>query len=688
MHIRFFKRKAFLSLVFFFLIVISVKGQDNPVVDSLFDIADQLWQDDIDSAIEAVEGVYQIGIETSDTLAINSALDYLGLFMDRKGKYKKGIEYYKRSADLKKQTGDSSLSWTYGEMGYCYMILGQYQKAKEYMQLGIEIAHKYGQMMDVGLGSFRLGNIYHRSGDLMNAMDLYEKALHIGDSINDLFIIYQPLANLSDIQLYLKNNDKALALAERALVVADSLDDKRQISDANSRLGDCYKLSGEHKKAQSNYFIALEVSQSIEDLRGMQNSFKKLGDLSLEQQQHEEALKYYRSAGKLEVSNRIMKSIIDLCIANVYYELDVIDSSYFYAQRAYNEGKELNAPLQMYKPAHLLYKILKSRRLSSKALYYYEVYNRVKDSLSTEEFEKEVIRKDFSVRIATDSIQFVKDQEIKNLEISRKESELLSQRKQKLGFLGMGILGLIVSALAIYNLQQKKKANRIIASEKEEADKQRKRSDELLLNILPEETAQELKEKGHSDAQLIDQVTVLFTDFKGFTALSEKVTPKELVNDLHECFSNFDRICEKYGIEKIKTIGDAYMAAGGLPSPNTTHAQDVVNASIEMAKVIEKGKAKKIAEGLPFFEVRIGVNTGPVVAGIVGIKKFQYDIWGDTVNTASRMESNSEAGQINVSHATYELLKDNPAFHFESRGKIKVKGKGEIEMYFVKGLNE
>lgn len=205
----------------------------------------------------------------------------------------------------------------------------------------------------------------------------------------------------------------------------------------------------------------------------------------------------------------------------------------------------------------------------------------------------------------------------------------------------------------------------------------------MLLNILPEETAQELKEKGYAEAKLMDQVSVLFTDFKGFTSLSEKVTPKELVSDLHECFSAFDHICESHGIEKIKTIGDAYMAAGGLPSPSATHAKDVVLAALEMAEVIIKGKEAKIAAGAPYFEVRIGVHTGPVVAGIVGVKKFQYDIWGDTVNTASRMESNGAVGRVNISRSTYEMLKDDPDLHFESRGKIDVKGKGELEMYFV-----
>jgi class 3 adenylate cyclase len=210
---------------------------------------------------------------------------------------------------------------------------------------------------------------------------------------------------------------------------------------------------------------------------------------------------------------------------------------------------------------------------------------------------------------------------------------------------------------------------------------EKKKSDDLLLNILPEEVAEELKAKGNADAQLIDEVTVLFTDFKGFTQLSEKLSPKELVAEINECFSAFDLIMDKYGIEKIKTIGDAYMAAGGLPTPNQTHAIDVVKAALDIQEFMKKHKEVREARGDLFFEIRIGIHTGPVVAGIVGVKKFQYDIWGDTVNTASRMESSGEIGKVNISGTTYELVKDQTECFY--RGKISAKGKGDIDMYFV-----
>ncbi|MEO8150104.1 MAG: adenylate/guanylate cyclase domain-containing protein [Bacteroidia bacterium] len=245
---------------------------------------------------------------------------------------------------------------------------------------------------------------------------------------------------------------------------------------------------------------------------------------------------------------------------------------------------------------------------------------------------------------------------------------------------------------ALENLQEKEKLilhqNEMLEQKVEERTRElmleKKKSDELLLNILPDETAQELKETGTAKAKNYHSVSVLFTDFKGFTAISEKLSPEELVAEINYCFSAFDNIIQKYDIEKIKTIGDAYMCAGGLPIANESHPVDLVKAAIEIRSfmlqhLMEKEKLKEIT-----FEIRIGINTGPVVAGIVGLKKFAYDIWGDTVNIASRMESTSEPGKINVSGSTYQLIKDT--FQCTYRGKLSAKNKGEIEMYFVEDL--
>ena len=212
---------------------------------------------------------------------------------------------------------------------------------------------------------------------------------------------------------------------------------------------------------------------------------------------------------------------------------------------------------------------------------------------------------------------------------------------------------------------------------------EKKKSDDLLYNILPEEVAEELKESGESIARQFDSVSVLFTDFQSFIQTTEKFSAKELVTELNVCFKAFDDIVTNCKLEKIKTIGDAYMAASGLPVPSEDSVKATVLAALEMQQFIAGRKANKQANGEVAFDMRVGIHTGPVVAGIVGVKKFQYDIWGDTVNTASRMESYGAAGRVNISNDTYELIKDDAEFTFESRGKVNVKGKGEMEMWFV-----
>lgn len=207
------------------------------------------------------------------------------------------------------------------------------------------------------------------------------------------------------------------------------------------------------------------------------------------------------------------------------------------------------------------------------------------------------------------------------------------------------------------------------------------RSEGLLLNILPKAIAEELKATGSAEAKQFDSVTVMFTDFKNFTRIAEKLSPVQLVSEINIIFKAFDNIINKHNIEKIKTMGDSYMCVGGLPIANKTHAYDVVSATMDIQLFMQQHLRKRNMEGKEPFEIRIGVHTGPVVAGIVGDRKFAYDIWGDTVNVASRMESSGEAGKINISGSTYELVKDK--FNCIYRGKVQAKNKGEIDMYFV-----
>jgi class 3 adenylate cyclase len=213
------------------------------------------------------------------------------------------------------------------------------------------------------------------------------------------------------------------------------------------------------------------------------------------------------------------------------------------------------------------------------------------------------------------------------------------------------------------------------------------KSENLLLNILPREIVQQLKETGSAPApRKYESVSVLFTDFQGFTKVAEKMSPESLVQELDNCFTYFDSIVQKYKLEKLKTIGDSYMCAGGIPLENTTHPVDIVLAALKIQEFMDRKKRLNKKKDLDYWKIRIGIHTGPLVAGVIGKKKFIYDVWGDTVNTASRMESGCEAGRVNISEAMYERIKS--FFECEYRGKVHAKNKGWIRMYFVIGIKK
>ncbi|TGL64266.1 adenylate/guanylate cyclase domain-containing protein [Leptospira sarikeiensis] len=209
-------------------------------------------------------------------------------------------------------------------------------------------------------------------------------------------------------------------------------------------------------------------------------------------------------------------------------------------------------------------------------------------------------------------------------------------------------------------------------------------SEKLLLNILPREVADELKQNGISKPRHFPSATVCFTDFEGFTKISESLGPSELVAELDRCFSYFDSLMDRYKLEKLKTIGDSYMFVGGIPNSSSTHAVDCVLAALEIQAFMNQMKEIKTSQNLPYWQLRLGIHSGDLVAGVIGEKKFAYDVWSDTVNTASRCESSGATGKINISGATYALVKD--FFDCEYRGQIAAKHKGNIDMYFVQGL--
>ncbi len=282
-----------------------------------------------------------------------------------------------------------------------------------------------------------------------------------------------------------------------------------------------------------------------------------------------------------------------------------------------------------------------------------------------------------SIRSLRDSVALA----LTEAQAQQHTAELAVERNRRNLLLALAAVILILAGGIYARYRGVSRYNALLTQKNDMILAEQKRSEELLLNILPAAIAAELKQHGAAQARQYKEATVLFTDFQGFSKIANTMSAGKLVADLDYCYGQFDRIIEQHGLEKIKTIGDSYMCAGGLPESDTDHAVRMVKAALDIQKFLNHWNAERIARGDAPLEARIGIHTGPLVAGVVGSKKFAYDIWGDTVNIASRVESAGEAGRVNVSENTFRLIKDR--FNCSFRGKLPVKNLDPVAMYFV-----
>ncbi len=497
---------------------------------------------------------------------------------------------------------------------------------------------------------------------------------------------------------------EALKTYFEATRVGRLLENDRRIARSEISIADVYSEMGNHKNAVKYYQSAIGLLRALPDSIGFSSALENLGDEYLNVEMPDSALLFFEESGKVfraqnyneglayNMGNRgiayaqlgrdqmakdtINRAITMMELMKNYYPISVYLT---YMSDIYlNQGNWTVAMNYASRSLEIAEKHGLKDQISAANLKISQLYEQNGEyDRSLDFYKKHIAYRDSVNNIA--SVQEMANIRA-NFEIAQKQIEvdLLNQKRrvQQIIVVAVAIALFLISLLALGLLRR----NKFIQRTKRLIEKEKERSDNLLLNILPEETAQELKESGRVKAKRFESVTVLFTDFKGFTFYSEDLTPEQLVKSVDFYFSKFDEIIEKYGLEKIKTIGDAYMCAGGLPFPSEDHALKVTQAAFEIAEFIEEMKQAEEGE-IAHFDVRIGINTGPVVAGVVGTKKFAYDIWGDTVNIASRMESNSLPGHINVSENTHQMIKD----HFDCifRGEIHVKNKGMMKMYFV-----
>ncbi len=569
----------------------------------------------------------------------------------------------KLAEQINYQTG---LALAEKDMGIGYYLQGKYKEAVLTWQQAIEVYKLIGDKKGVANMLSNQGAVYFNQGDDAKSLELHLQSLKMSEEIGDTLRILTSLTNIGAVYLNKPATyQKALEYFLRSYKLSLAINDTYSIGTSTANLGETYYKMGNDSTALFYLNQSVKAYEGTEDLP---YSLNYLGRVYTRQKEFGKAIEThseaYEISKKLDTRLDMTQSLVGL--AQAYAANGDITSSIDAYKQSIEVGKPLNAVTEIKDAYQGLSKAYAQQSDYSNAFKYQDLLLAIKDTIYNINTDK---------KLGTLQFGFDLDKKESQINLLNKDKEIQQQeiKRQKLvrnSFIGGFAIVLLFAAVFF------KQRNRIT--------KEKKRSEELLLNILPEETAEELKATGTAKTKSLQSVSVLFTDFKNFTQASEHLTPEELVAEINHCYSEFDRIITKHGIEKIKTIGDSYMCAGGLPVTNNTHPFDIVSAALEMVQFIEENKNERIEKGQPYFELRLGIHTGPVVAGIVGIKKFAYDIWGDTVNTASRMESSGEVGKVNISGTTYELIKDK--FICVHRGKIHAKNKGEIDMYFVEGL--
>ncbi len=522
----------------------------------------------------------------------------------------------------------------YRQKGNAYRLLGDYQESLENFFHTAELAIKTDSRIELGTSYITVADVYSLMGHNQNARNYYNKAIGIlrdASTSGDSTYLGSALSNTGDEYYKQGKLDSALVYFEEAGSIFRALGYTVGIGYYKGSLGMVYSDQGNYPQALANLDEAIALLEKEGDTYGVAAFLPYASET-------------YRRMGNLDAAvHQAMKSL-DIALE-------------------YGMKEEIS------KANLLLAELYEAKGDPSRSLDHYKTYQTYLDSLRNIGLVQEM------ARLRTDFEVAQKQAEVDLLEKEAEIQQLTDKRRLVIIYVVIGIL--IVVFLFAYGLFRR---YRFIKSTSEIIAREKARSDTLLRNILPEETAEELKQRGKVSAKRFESVSVLFADFEGFTNHSENMSPEDVVKTIDYYFSEFDRIVESYGLEKIKTMGDCYMCAGGLPFPSEDHALRMVQAAIDFKRFVQNVKSER-SSCTTRFDIRIGINTGPVVAGVVGTKKFAYDIWGDTVNIASRMESSSLPGRINLSENTFHLVREQISCEF--RGMIQVKSKGMMKMYFV-----
>lgn len=612
---------------------------DIAIADTLSDKIFRTIYDDPDKAILFAKKAEKIAKKNSLHETMAKMLMYIGIAYDFKGMYDSSFKKYDeglRIAEL--HNLDVVMGDLLNNYSITYAIVGQMGSSIDCALKALSIFEKAADSTRLAKVYNNLGLRYSEMGFKETALDYYHKATEINQRWHDTMRLVYNYGNIGLLYFELDQFDLAFEYLSKSQNLQDTLQNRLEYSISLHYLALVHHRMGQDDEAMKLELRAFNIATELNDELGLIPILRGIASIKRSQGDTKSSLEYLHEA--LTIARRI--------------------GARAYLINIYQDMAETYADMERFK----------------EAFTYNQLYTELKDSLQS-------IEKNKAVELIT---QFEKENKQREIQLLTKDSEIqqLSLKRQKILKNSVGVVGILLFILAVLLLHRYRyvrKTNNELAEKNLIINKEKDRSDKLLLNILPAETAEELKTNGYAEAKQFDMVTVMFTDFVGFTKLAETLSAQELVSEIDHCFKNFDLIISNYPIEKIKTIGDSYMCAGGLPVINTTNPVDMVNAAIQIQQFMINLKAERIAQNKSYFDLRCGIHTGPVVAGVVGIKKYQYDIWGDAVNLASRMESSGEPEKVNISQTTYELVKDQ--FTCIYRGKISAKNKGFVDMYYV-----
>ncbi|MCZ4409488.1 tetratricopeptide repeat protein [Cryomorphaceae bacterium 1068] len=561
--------------------------------------------------------------------------------------------------------------------GMSYYFQNNWIDALIQWELALEVFDSIGDLSGVSNMLNNLGAVNFNGGDDEQALKYYLESLKVAEKSNDSLRTVTALINIGTVYLNKPSTyDLAFEYYQRAYPLSVKLGDLDAIGTCAVNMGELFKGRGNEAGLDSalHYFeIALETYQ--ESATGnVAFALKNIGAVYALRGEFEKAIEYQTNAFNLAKSGdgRLEMAQSLLSLANTYKLKGDLQNAISAYSDAYELAKDIGSLYEVETAFAGLAESYSGIKNYEQAYQYQTLAKNYKDTLYNSEIDKKLQAQTLAYEIEKKQGEISllqKDQELKEAELDR-------QKTIRNGTALLGLLLLILAGGFFNRYRYTHKTNKIIEKEKE-------RSDELLLNILPHETAEELKKNGKATPKYYENVSVLFTDFQGFTKIAEELSPQDLVEELNECFSAFDMIINKYKLEKIKTIGDSYMCAGGIPTKLPNSSLEMVKAALEIRDYMAAHHKERIKGGHKTWDLRIGVHTGAVVSGVVGKNKFAYDIWGDTVNTASRMETSGVIGQVNISGTTYEQVKD--FFNCTHRGKVQAKNKGEVDMYLVEG---